>query len=91
MSVCVNSIECNAECLCKLVDSRAHTIVTLAFTQNRRRENTSMQSTINLVDLAGRSRQFMILTIQPVIYKIMLLYTVTDILKAATKVLLKYY
>ena len=38
--------------------SRAHTIVTVNFVQNRRKENTSMQSTINLVDLAGRSCMF---------------------------------
>jgi len=39
-------------------DSRAHTIVTVMFTQNQRKENTSMQSTIHLVDLAGRLLQF---------------------------------
>ena len=60
MSLCVDFIVFNvlhgpAEYLYNLFDSRAHTIVTVAFTQNRRRENTSMQSTINLVDLAGRS------------------------------------
>jgi len=40
--------------LCKLFDSRAHTIVSVTFTQNRRVDKTSMQSVINLVDLAGR-------------------------------------
>ena len=59
MYLCVRRIvfdvlHCPAECLCELFDSRAHTIVTVAFTQNRRKINTSMQSIINLVDLAGR-------------------------------------
>jgi len=37
-----------------LFDSRAHTIVSVTFTQNKRKEKTSTQSVINLVDLAGR-------------------------------------